>query len=337
MRRLQTFLPGALLTVAVLTAIALVLGQVYDLGFKQALGWLIASALLVGVILVALWWQSLPYILRRFGRYSFFDPVRNRRRARLLQQPFPDSWIVHLRRNVAIYNLLGPDEQAKLRDDLRVLIAEKRWEGRGGLEITDEIKLSVAAQASILLLGLDHEYFDAVPAIVMYPGGFTVPQEDMGRDGVIHNAAVLGQAWYRGPVILAWDRVLFEGRSLHPRSNVVYHEFAHQLDFTGDIDESTARSASLRRDHADFISTYRQVMREEYDSLVRASHEGTATLLDHYGATNHREFFAVATECFFTQSRAMLEQHPRLYEVLSRYYNQDPAAREAHALVIAES
>jgi Mlc titration factor MtfA (ptsG expression regulator) len=302
------------------------------LGWKELGGWLLALVVLAGMIWLAMRWQSrrsLPGFFK-LGRFSLFDPIRNARRARLLRDPFPEQWQSILQ-NVAVYHILSPTEQARLRDDLRILIAEKRWEGCAGLEMTDQIKVTVAALASVLLLGMDHNYFDTVPSILVYPSGFMVPHELMGTEGVCRDVAVLGQAWYRGPVVLAWDRVIKEARTLHTRSNVVYHEFAHQLDFTGeagDADEPASTDGS-----ADFLSTYRQVMLEEYESLARASDLGRATLLDHYGATNHHEFFAVATECFFTQGKAMLESHPRLYDVLKRYYRQDPAARELQALI----
>src|ERR1051326_201938 len=133
---------GALIVMTILgIVLSMVLGQVSEYGVASALGWLAACLLQIAIILVALWWQSLPGLVKRAGKYSFRDPVRKRRRARLLRQPFPDVWHAYLRTNVAVYNILATEDQAKLRDTLRILIAEKRWEGCGGLNITEEIQV----------------------------------------------------------------------------------------------------------------------------------------------------------------------------------------------------
>jgi len=264
------------------------------------------------------------------GNLSPFHPFRRLRRARLLRQPFPQSWLEYLQRNLAVYHQLTPAEQARLRDDLLILVAEKSWEGCGGLQITDEMQVTIAAQACVLLLGMEHDYYGAVPTIVVYPSGFLIPEEDMGADGVIRGVHALGQAWYRGPVVLAWDDALGGGHGLRQGHNVVYHEFAHQLDFQGDW--AGHKPARTRREH---LRAWQQVMTQEYEQLVQAAQQGTPALLDYYGATNPREFFAVATACFFTQPLAMQSQHPRLYDVLREYYNQDPAARQQGTKIAA--
>src|SRR5262245_58421391 len=111
-----------------------------------------------------------------------FSWLRNRRRKALLAQPFPAEWLGYLRRNVVYYGYLTEAEQAKLRDDLRVFIAEKDWEGCGGLQVTDEMKVTIAAQAMLLVLAIPHDYYSRVPTILVYPHGYVVPgvQEDIG-------------------------------------------------------------------------------------------------------------------------------------------------------------
>ena len=250
--------------------------------------------------------------------------LARRRRAKILVAQFPIEWLGFLERNVPLYSHLNERERARLRDDLRVLVAEKHWEGCGGLAMTDEVKVTIAAQAAILLLGIEHDYFARVMSILVYPTGFRSPDGWTRADGVVDlTAGALGQAWYDGPVVLAWDAVLDSGR--HPRYglNVVLHEFAHQLDYLDGVADGTP----LLRKTGDY-ARWQEVMTREFECLKAEAEQGRPKVLDAYGATNHAEFFAVATEAFFEKPREMYARHPELYAVLSEYYGQDPAARD---------
>jgi Mlc titration factor MtfA (ptsG expression regulator) len=253
-----------------------------------------------------------------------FSWLKRRRRRKILAEPFPAEWLHFLHKNVAHYRVLTEAEQAKLRDDLRIFIAEKNWEGCGGLKITDEIKVTIAAQACLLVLGMEHDYYPRVPSILVYPRGYRAPAAPDGATGIIDEGdeARLGEAWYRGPVVLSWADTVADGRHPGRGRNLVFHEFAHQLDMQdGQIDGTPllGNREQYRR--------WQQVMTAEYDRLVRQSERGQATLLDEYGASSEGEFFAVATECFFDQPAALRARHPQLYAVLRDYYRQDPAAR----------
>jgi Mlc titration factor MtfA (ptsG expression regulator) len=256
-----------------------------------------------------------------------FSWLRSRRRAKLLAEPMPAEWPGYLERNVPLYSRLTEAERARLRNILRVLVAEKQWEGCGGLTMTDEVKVTVAAHAALLLLGIDHDYFARVMSILVYPSGFRSPEGWMRADGVVDlSAGALGEAWYDGPVVLAWDSVLEGGRDPKDGRNVVLHEFAHQLDYLDGVADGTP---VLRRE-GDYAK-WQEVMTREFERLKRESEHGRPAVLDEYGATNHAEFFAVATEAFFEKSRQMYARHPELYGVLSEYYGQDPASRREDA------
>lgn len=235
-------------------------------------------------------------------------------------QPFPLPWEKAIRHNVGLYARLLPAEQLRLQRLIVGFLDGKEWVGCNGLEMTDEIKATVAAQACILLLGRpDHDHFASVRSILVYPTTITTGTH---HHGVEDEVAIVGQAVYRGPVVLCWDEVLLGGQDPDGGRNVVYHEFAHQLDFAGEtLDEATAAEREAKR------QARNQVMQAEYEALVRATVRHEVTLLDGYGATNEREFFAVATECFFEKPIEMQESHVRLYEVLRDYYGQDPAER----------
>ena len=267
-------------------------------------------------------------MLRRFisriAAFSLSVLSQERRRARILRSPFPTAWLEHLKQNVRIDRFLSRDEQTKLRNDLRIFLAEKDWEGCAGLTITDEIKVAISAQACVLLLGMEHDYFSHVRSILVYPSVYRVREERIGPAGVIsqgHSQRV-GEAWYRGPVVLAWDEVLADGRHHTDGRNVVFHEFAHQLDFLDGLIDGTPPL-----EHRDQYRRWYEVMTDEYEALLQKTNKGKAVLLDEYGTTNSAEFFSVATECFFEQPAKMRHRHPRLYQVLRDYYRQDPAKR----------
>jgi Mlc titration factor MtfA (ptsG expression regulator) len=255
-----------------------------------------------------------------------FSWLKEERRRWLLARPFPPEWLDYLHANVALYAALAEGEKARLHDDLRVLVDEKNWEGCRGLVVTDEVKVTIAAQSALLLLGLEHDYFGRVLSVLVYPSAFQIAREDTLRDGLVPEPVgpALGQAFYRGPVILAWDEVLDQSRHPEKGRNVVLHEFAHQLD---DLDGESNGVPLLADPEQE--RRWRGVMTAEYNKLRKDLERGKNTLLDPYASKNPAEFFAVATECFFTRPAHMRGRHPLLYEVLGDYYGQDPAAREA--------
>jgi Mlc titration factor MtfA (ptsG expression regulator) len=253
-----------------------------------------------------------------------FGWLKRRRRAALLKTPFPDEWRRILERNVAFYQTLDDAERRKLCDDLRVLIAETSFEGCAGLEITDEMKVTIAAQAALLLLGFPDGSFDRVTTILVYPSGFRSREGWTRPDGVVEldHVGNLGEAWRQGPVILAWDAVLAGGRNGYDGRNVVLHEFAHRLDFLDGFADGMPPLVGSDRERR-----WQEVMEEEYDRLVAEAQYGAPPVLDAYGATDRAEFFAVATESFFETPAAVQRRHPKLYEILRDFYRQDPAGR----------
>ncbi len=257
-----------------------------------------------------------------------FDWFRDKRRKERLEQPFPPEWSLFLDNNVAHYAYLTAEERERLHADLTIVADEKSWEGCGGQEITGEIKVTIAGQACLLLLNLEHDYFANVESILVYPTSYVARESGLGSDGLLHEGPSqrLGEAWSNGPVVLSWEDVRTGGMNALDGHNVVLHEFAHKLDLgDGGVD------GVPRLDDEAQYERWADVMSAEYRRLVDSSEHGRAELLDSYGATNAGEFFAVATECFFEKARQMRDTHPELYDVLRSYYRQDTAARmDAH-------
>ncbi|MEZ4472772.1 MAG: M90 family metallopeptidase [bacterium] len=252
-----------------------------------------------------------------------FEWLRNRRRRALLEGPVDPSWIGYIERNVALWGWLDDGERRHLLDITRVIVAEKDWEGGGGLLMTPEIEVTVAAQAALLLLGLKHDYYRNVDSIIVYPAGYRLPRGRVGMSFLeAEHVPVLGHASPYGPVVLSWRSTLSGGRNATDGRNLVFHEFAHKLDMKDGVVDGTP--PLLKR-----VSGPRwfKVMTKEYRRLQQQAKTGREKVLDLYGATNVAEFFAVATEAFFEESVRLEADHPDLYGVLRDYFGQDTAAR----------
>ncbi len=260
-----------------------------------------------------------------------FSWFRNLRRKRLLKTPFPPSWRVVLVDHVKYYHWLDDDEQRELEQLVQIFIGEKNFEGCGGLEITDEIRVVIATLACLLVLGLPREQYIKLDSILVYPTTVALPAQRpsvfaTSPEIVPANQAVLGLASQFGPVLVVWDEVLRNTRHPERGHNVVFHEFAHILDLRDTAADGTPILGDTKLFHR-WIRTCSL----EYDRLRERARKGKKTLLDPYGAVHVAEFFSVATELFFTRPMAMQKHHPDLYDVLRAYYRQDTAARQKHA------
>jgi Mlc titration factor MtfA (ptsG expression regulator) len=256
-------------------------------------------------------------------RDLMFDFLKQRRRTRLRATAVPVGWRRLIARNVPYVALLPVADQAELMGHMQVLLAEKKFLGCAGLKITDEIRVTIACQAAVLLLHRDTDYFPMMRTILVYPEKFVSEKSHTQPDGTVLEESVIqaGESWYRGPVILSWQDVLYGAADPRDGYNVVFHEFAHQLDDESGGTEGAPRLATGRQ-----YQTWSRVFGREYEELQNAVLDDRASLLDEYGAESPAEFFAVATECFFERPRALSSRHPELYGQMASYYRQDPAA-----------
>ncbi len=203
-----------------------------------------------------------------------------------------------------------------------MFLAEKRFEAAGGLDLTEEMRVTIAAQACVLILHRETDYFPEVETIIVYPHAYRVPGAHVQPDGTVIEGGQerLGEAWHRGEVVLSWDDVVAGAACIEDGRNVVLHEFAHKLDDEdGRMDGAPALGTRTR------YLAWARVLSREYLSLRDRAAHGRRDVLDRYGATNPAEFFAVATEAFFEKPALLAKRHPELYEQLREYYRQDPA------------
>ncbi|MEI6080648.1 MAG: M90 family metallopeptidase, partial [bacterium] len=228
-----------------------------------------------------------------------------------------------LKNNIAIYKYLPTELRDQLKDLMKVFIAEKNFEGCGGLEMTKEIKVTIAAQACVLMLNRKPVFYPHLYSILVYPSSYFARDIDPLSFGtyVISESFRMGESWKAGIVVLAWDHVQRGALDMDDGHNVVFHEFAHQLD---EEDERHADGVPVLKRPSSYL-TWARVFCREFAKLKREIRRNHETVIDDYGATNPAEFFAVATESFFEKPKQIKERHPALYKVLKDYYNLDPA------------
>ncbi len=251
----------------------------------------------------------------------FFKKMRRRRRRR---KPFPAAWIHILQKNVPFYGRLSPADREELHGHIHVFLAEKYFEGCAGVTVSEEMKLTIAAQACRLLLHRETDYFPRLVSILVYPAAYLAQHRERNSAGLVTEGIQQrqGESWSHGTVVLSWDDVRAGAADAQDGHNVVYHEFAHQLD----IEDGQQADGSVTLPRGSLYGAWARILGREYRALQQDIAAGRTTVLDGYAATSPAEFFAVATEGFFEIPRALQERHPELYAELKLYYNQDPAS-----------
>src|SRR5205823_8838260 len=260
-----------------------------------------------------------------------FELLKERRRRRLRARPFPKQWLTLVQRHVVFFHRLSASDRAELLGHVQVFLAEKRFEGCGGFAITDEVRVTIAAQACLLLLHRRTDYFPGLLTILVYPLTYMVEEKRQVGEHVWQEGTVsrLGETGRRmGSLVLAWGAVKHGAADSSDAKNVVLHEFAHQLDY-----ENHAADGAPALETSEEQLAWSEVMQWEFASLRAADESGIRTLLDTYGATDPVEFIAVSVEAFFEQPRALQARHPRLYAELQNYFQQDPVDYSAEPIL----
>ena len=263
----------------------------------------LAAAALLGVagVLAHPWWSE-------------------RRRERLRGQPFPTAWRRILRRRVPAVARLPADLQQLLKRHIQVFVAEKAFIGCRGQAITDEVRVTIAAQACLLLLGHPRsDYYPRLRQILVYPDTFVARRERPLGDGLVHEQrlSMSGESWSHGQVILSWSDVLAGAADPANGHNVVLHEFAHQVDQDSGVADGRPwrPNPALRRRWAAVMDAALERLRLEPSDVI-----------DAYGASDPAEFFAVATEAFFERPHALAATAPAVYRELAELYRLHPLA-----------
>ncbi len=234
-----------------------------------------------------------------------------------------------LERRCPFYHRLPEPDRRELEGHIQVFLDEKHFEGCAGLRVTEEMKLCIAAQACLLLLHRDTDYYPELWTILIYPSTYFAPSVRHAGSGIWEEMQQerAGESWPQGAVVLAWDEVRRGTMDPERGHHIVLHEFAHQLDFEDGYADGApvlgrGEGLLLRKSR---YAAWARVLSAEFARLRDQLEHGERGVLDDYAATNPAEFFAVATESFFGKPREMRQKHLELYEQLKTYYRQDPA------------
>jgi MtfA peptidase len=261
-------------------------------------------------------------MLKSSRAQQVFGFFKRRRRNRLREAPFPAEWTGFIEKNVRFYACLPETDRLELQGLIHILLAEKTFEGCGGLVLTDEIRVTVAAQACLLLLHRHTDIYPKLSTVLVYPSAYVARSiKPVGSGLALEGETVnLGESWANGIVVLSWDEIRAGASDVQDGRNLVLHEFAHQLDRENGAVDGTP----LLEERSQYVA-WSRVLNAEFEQLRRDTWLRRATVLDDYGTTNSAEFFAVATECFFEKPRVLEKRHPKLYAELKSFYRQDPA------------
>ena len=240
------------------------------------------------------------------------------RRRRLLHRPLTGDQLRMIEACLPPWKKMPPGLRQQLLARIKEFLAEKNFEGCGGLIVTEEIRLAIAAQACLLLLNRRIRCYPKLNAILVYPTAYRDRQRHLIGTDQRDERTKAGESWQSGNVVLAWDHVLAGVTNYADGHNVTFHEFAHQLDQEDGAADGTPVLPSSS------YATWAKVFTHEYQALLDEVRKGHRTVLDAYGTENPAEFFAVATEAFFEKPRQLKLKHPELYAELQRYYCVDP-------------
>jgi hypothetical protein len=242
------------------------------------------------------------------------------RRRTLERRAIPDPLWQSVTGRMPFLSGMSADEAQRLRELATLFLAEKELHGAAGFELTDEMRVAIAAQACLPILNLGLDCYGGWVGVVVYPGEFRVRREEMDESGVMHEwlDELSGEAFPGGPVVLSWEDI-----DLHDSGyNVVIHEFAHKLDaLSGDADGMPPAPAGIPE------SDWRECLKRHYEDFCAWADSHETLLFDEYAAEHPAEFFAVMSEAFFTEPQQLNGVYPELYDALQAFYRQDPLAR----------
>lgn len=243
-------------------------------------------------------------------------------RKKLANCIFPEKWKIFLFKNFAIYQYLPKDIKEKLHKKISFFIHEKNFEGCGGLKIDVLHKIIIAANACLPIVNSENDLYPYLQTIILYPGVYKNNNLTAASENVLSESehVVAGESFSAGTIVLAWDVCLNDSQNLNTASNVIIHEFTHQLDAENGPTDGIPAIFNRAK-----LNEWEQIFREEFANFrLKSFHK--YDVIDQYGSVNAAEFYAVCSEAFFDMPLLLEKQHPQIYNVFQKFYNLDPAS-----------
>lgn len=246
---------------------------------------------------------------------------REYQRDKVRKLPFKKAWRKIIQQRMPYFRQMPTDLQLQLKQHIQVFLSEKKFIGCNGVVITDEIRVTVAAQACLLILNRKTDYYPKLTTILVYPSAFVKKQNQLNTDGTQYQQKVVlsGESWDFGKIVLSWQDSLHGAQLPNDGHNVVIHEFAHQLD----QENGRANGAPILGKDQNYQS-WSDVFTAQFELLRKQAAMNIPSIFDYYGASEPAEFFAVASEVFFEKSAQLYKEHPALYKQLTNFYKVDP-------------
>ncbi len=266
--------------------------------------------------------QFLLLVAAGFLVWAAASRYRKYRRQQIAKQPLEPGWEDILQSKVGLYPALPNELRSALHSRMQLFLHDKEFVGCDGQVISDEVRLTIAANACLLVLTQTRPIYPSFQTILVYPSTYVATEK--ARDGMIvydQHSVRAGESWYRGPVVLSWSDILHGSNNDEDGHNVVIHEFAHKLD----EESGVMNGLPILRNSAHYAE-WSKVLNDEYDAFLKRVERRRNTVIDEYGALSPVEFFAVISESFFEKPKRMKSKLPELYSQLERYYHLDPAS-----------
>lgn len=266
--------------------------------------------------------QFLLIVAAGFLIWIAISRVKKFRRQRIASAPLPASYVEILKSNVGLYPVLPENLKTALHRGINLFLFDKEFVGCDGQEINDEVRLTIAGNACLLVLAQTRPIYPSFKTILVYPSTYAVTQK--AHDGEVvfdEHSARAGESWYRGPIVLSWSDTMHGSKNTADGQNVVIHEFAHKLDEENGVMDGLP----ILRNSAHYRE-WSNVLNSEYDAFLKRVQQRRNKVIDEYGAISAVEFFAVISESFFEKSERMKSDLPELYAQLQRFYGLDPAS-----------
>jgi len=245
------------------------------------------------------------------------------KRKKIANTPFKKEWRKIIQRRIPYFKKMPVDLQLQLKKHIQVFLSEKEFVGLNGITINDEIRLTIAAQACLLILNRKTNYYPKLKSILIYPSSWVKQHSTSNSDGIhfTQHMRVAGESWGYGKIVLSWNDTLSGADNPDDGHNLVIHEFAHRLD----QEDGSSNGAPILSQGQSY-EQWSAIFSKEYEQLKSDIARNRRSVFDSYGATNPAEFFAVASEVFFEKSAELKEAHPELYQQMSTYYRIDPCS-----------